>query len=70
MGLSTYCIMMAIIALCGWKYRKKVFGVIMLGATMAFVLYGVTDYTLATYGGMRVYWLLMGLCVASIHLDE
>ena len=70
LGLSTYCIMMAIIALCGWKYRKKVFGVIMLGATMAFVLYGVTDYTLATYGGMRVYWLLMGLCVASIHLDE
>ena len=42
----------------------------MLGATVAFVLYGVTDYTLATYGGMRVYWLLMGLCVASIHLDE
>lgn len=70
LGLSTYCIMMAIIALCGWKYRKKVFGVIMLGATMAFVLYGVTDYTLATYGGMRVYWLLMGLCVTSIHLDE
>ena len=49
---------------------SKVFGVIMLGTTVASALYGVTDYTLATYGGMRVYWLLMGLCVASIHLDE
>lgn len=33
-------------------------------------LYGVTDYTLANYGGMRVYWLMMGLSITAVYLDE
>lgn len=70
LGLFTYCGMIGMFLCWGWSHRKNIYGVVLCGATAAFSLYGVTDYTLAAYGGMRVYWLLMGLCVAALWMDK
>lgn len=39
---------------------------IMFTSTLALVLYSLTDYTLAGYGAMRLYWLIMGICAVGI----
>lgn len=70
LGLLSYCSMIIVFLLWGWKYKDNIFGIIILGTTAAFTLYGVTDYTLANYGGMRVYWLMMGLSITAVYLDE
>lgn len=64
-GLLAYCGMVGTFLVWGWKRRKNIFGVILCASTLAFTLYGVTDYTLVNYGGMRIYWLLMGLCLSG-----
>lgn len=69
-GMLTYCAMVGVFLAWGWKRRKNVFGAMVLFSTLGFVLYGVTDYTLTAYSAMRVYWLLMGLCVSYVYLSE
>lgn len=39
---------------------------IMSTSTLALVIYSLTDYTLAGYGAMRLYWLIIGICAAGI----
>ena len=39
---------------------------ILFASMLALVLYGLTDYTFAGYGAMRLYWLIMGICAAGI----
>lgn len=35
-------------------------------STLALMLYSLTDYTFEAYSGMRVYWLLIGVCATGI----
>ena len=36
---------------------------------LALMLYGLTDYIYTAYGAMRVYWLVLGICVKGAELD-
>lgn len=64
-GFVSYCGMLVVFFMWGWKYRKNTFGIIFLSSTTALVLYGVTDHTLPIYSALRVYWLLMGVCLSG-----
>lgn len=68
-GLFAYCGMIGAFFLYGYR-RKSAKAKIILASTMGLVLYGLTDYTLSAYEAMRVYWFLMGLCIAGIYVEN
>lgn len=39
-------------------------------STLALMLYSLTDYTFEAYYGMRVYWLLIGVCATGICISK
>ena len=65
-GLISYIVLIGTFLTWSWKRRENKYALIMFTSTLALVLYSLTDYTFAGYGGMRVYWLLMGLCITEI----
>lgn len=68
-GLLAYCDMIG--SFCYYGYRRKsAKAKIILASTMGLVLYGLTDYTFSAYEAMRVYWFLMGLCIAGIYAEN
>lgn len=69
-GELIYVFMVVSLVGIGVKKYKNYFGMAFLGGTVALLLYSLTDYTLAIYSAMRVYWLLAGICVAGIYLHE
>lgn len=68
LGIGAYCFMLAVFFVWGWKQRKNIYGVIFLASTSALVLYSLTDHTLVVYSAMRVYWFLLGLCIAHVFI--
>lgn len=68
-GLLAYCGMIGTFFYYGYR-RKSAKAKIILASTMGLVLYGLTDYTLSAYEAMRVYWFLMGLCIAGIYVEN
>ena len=53
------------------KYKERYVhtlkdNMILFTSMLALVLHGLTDYTFAGYGVMRLYWVIMGICAAGI----
>lgn len=66
LGVTSYLALIMAFFIWSWKRRKNIYAMIMFTSTMALVLYSLTDYTFAGYGAMRLYWLIMGICAASV----
>ena len=51
-----------------WSRRRcgNIYGRILFFATLALMLYGLTDFIFERYSAMRLYWVLLGICVASL----
>ena len=69
-GLAAYCLMFGYILYWAWCRRKNVFGMMLFCSTGGLLLYGLTDYTFAGYGAMRLYYLLLGLCAKGAVLSD
>ena len=69
-GLMAFCALFGYILFWSWRRRWCVFGRILFFATLAFMLYGFTDYTISGYRAMRVFWFLFGICLAEIDWQE
>lgn len=69
-GLIFFCALFGYILFWSWRRSWCVFGRILFFATLAFMLYGLTDYTISGYRAMRVYWFLFGICLAEIDWQE
>ncbi len=65
-GELAFIAMLASFFAMGIKKRKNILGMCLLGSTTALVLYGITDRVFDVYSAMRVYWLLMGICLGGI----
>lgn len=70
LGLLSYCFVTLSCLVFGWKYRKNIFGMIIVVSTLGFSFYSLTDYTLASYESVRVFWFLMGICASNVLLDN
>ena len=68
-GLLLFCGLFGYILCWSWRRVRNFYGLILFAATLDFMLYGLTDYTLASFSAMRVYWLLCGICLTGIKLD-
>lgn len=68
-GLLSYLVLEVSIFLCSWRRRKNLYGMILFTSSLALLLYSLTDYTFAGYGAMRLYWLLLGVCIMGVSLD-
>lgn len=53
-----------------WKRRRNHYAMIIFMSTMALMLYSLTDYMFEAYSGMRVYWLLIGVCATGISIGN
>lgn len=69
-GVILFCALFGYILYWSWRRAKNFYGLIIFSATLGLMLYGLTDYTFASFSAMRVYWLLMGVCVVGIKLIE
>ena len=69
-GVILFCALFGYILLWSWRRAKNFYGLIIFSATLGLMLYGLTDYTFASFSAMRVYWLLFGVCVVGIKLTE
>lgn len=63
-GFLTYCAVTLSLLIYGWKRRCSYYGMMIFVATLGFAMYSITDYTLTAYAAVRLYWLLIGICVA------
>lgn len=70
LGLLSYCVMLITFFVWSWKRRRNHYAMIIFMSTMALMLYGLTDCTLEAYSGMRVYWLLIGVCATGIYIGN
>ena len=69
-GLILFCGLFGYILQWSWRRVKNFYGLIIFSATGALMLYGMTDYTVASFSAMRVYWLVFGVCVVGLKLTE
>ena len=69
-GVILFCTLFGYILYWSWRRAKNFYGLIIFSATLGLMLYGLTDYTFASFSAMRVYWLLFGVCVVGIKLTE
>ena len=65
-GEMAFMAMLASFFAMGIRKRGNILGICLLGSTAALVLYGITDRVFDVYSAMRVYWLLMGICLGGI----
>lgn len=51
-----------------WSRRRcgNIYGRILFFATLSLMLYGLTDFIFESYSAMRLYWVLLGICIASL----
>ncbi len=69
-GLILFCVLFGYILHWSWRRAQNFYGLIIFSATLDFMLYGLTDYTLSSFSAMRVYWLLFGICIIGIKFAE
>ena len=62
-GMASYVLLFGYILRWAWRRRSSLFGLMLLSSTCALLLYSLTDYTFAGYAGMRLYYLVLGLCI-------
>ena len=65
-ALNTYLQLWAETGIFGLILFVAIFGGILFFATLSLMLYAATDFIFASYSAMRVYWFLLGVCVASL----
>lgn len=70
LGLLSYCVMLITFFVWSWKRRRNHYAMIIFMSTLALMLYSLTDYTFEAYSGMRVYWLLVGVCATGICIED
>lgn len=51
-----------------WSRRRcsNLYGKILFYSTLALMLYAATDFIFESYSAMRLYWVMFGVCVASL----
>ena len=69
-GLLLFCGLFGYILYWSWRRAHNFYGLMIFSATLDFMLYGLTDYTLSSFIAMRVYWLLFGICIIGIKFSE
>lgn len=69
-GLILFCGLFGYILYWSWRRAKNFYGLIIFSATLALMLFGLTDYTIASFSAMRVYWLVFGICIVGLRLTE
>ena len=69
-GLILFCGLFGYILYWSWRRAKNFYALIIFSSTLGLMLYGLTDYTFASFSAMRVYWLLLGICLVGIKLVE
>lgn len=69
-GVILFCGLFGYILYWSRRRLKNFYGLIIFSSTLGLMLYGLTDYTFASFSAMRVYWLLFGICVVGIKLTE
>lgn len=53
-----------------WKRSHSFIGLVLFSVLAGFFLHGMTEYTMGRTVVMKLYWLLVGLCLAWIRLDS
>lgn len=69
-GFSLYLLFFGYPCYWGWKNRKSSFGIIIVASTLAWSIYATNDDTFLAWQGLRVYWLLLGLCIKGAELES
>lgn len=69
-GLILFCGLFGYILCWSWRRARNFYGLIIFSATLALLLFGLTDYTIASFSAMRIYWLVFGLCLVGLRLTE
>ena len=69
-GLILFCGLFGYILRWSWQRARNFYGLIIFSATLDVTLYGLTDYTLASFSAMRVYWLMFGVCIVGMNLTD
>ena len=66
-GLLLFCGIFGAILIWSRKRSENLYGRILFFSTLALMIYAFTDFIFESYSAMRVYWFLLGICVASLH---
>ena len=66
LGLILFCVIFGSILIWSKKRAGNLYGRILFFATLALMLYSTTDFIFESYSAMRLYWVLFGICVASL----
>jgi len=69
-GMSLYSIMIGYCLWWSWKRHKDMFGMLLFASTLTLVIFSLTDYTWPMFTPMRIYWVLLGICIRGVELSE
>lgn len=69
-GAALFCALFGYILCWSCRRAKNFYGLIIFSATLDLMLFGLTDYSFASFSAMRVYWLLFAICLAGIKFTE
>ena len=65
-GLLLFCGIFGAILIWSKKRTENLYGKILFFSTLSLMLYAATDFIFESYSAMRLYWFLLGVCVASL----
>lgn len=65
-GLALFCGLFGGILIWAKKRCGNLYGRILFFSTLSLMLYGLTDFIFESYSAMRIYWVLFGICLASL----
>ena len=65
-GMILFCVIFSWILI--WSRRRcgNLYGRILFYSTLSLMLYATTDFIFESYSAMRLYWIMLGVCVASL----
>ena len=64
-GFAGFAAMFGYILCWSWRRRHIRQGIILLGATLSLLLYGLSDNSLGAHEAVRVYWLMIGMAFSE-----
>lgn len=65
-GLCLFCGLFGGILIWSKKRCGNLYGRILFFSTLSLMFYSVTDFIFESYSAMRLYWVLFGICLASL----
>ena len=65
-GLMLFCGIFGGILIWSKKRCGNVYGQILFFSTLSLMLYSFTDFIFESYSALRLYWVLFGICLASL----